>query len=80
MVNDIVFIVRIEEKRTVYSVSEVLVKAETREEAKKKILEDSNDVEVLNSWDNESEDYEYINKDNWEYRKGKKQIYGGWNK
>ncbi len=64
------YFVRAEEKKTVYGVSMIKVQANSPEEAKQKILDDCNDQELIDSWDNCTEDIEYIETDGWEVKKG----------
>jgi len=60
------YIVRAEEKKTVYGVTLFEVDAPSTAIAKLKILKDDPDVRIIDAWDNCTEDIEYVNEKSWE--------------
>jgi hypothetical protein len=64
------YLVRAEEVKTVYGVSIIKVKALNKNEAIQKVLTDDI-IEVVDSWDNCTEDINYINTDQWDVEKNK---------
>jgi hypothetical protein len=64
------YLVRAEEVKTVYGISIIKVKASNKDEAIQKVLTDDI-IEVVDSWDNCTEDINYINTDQWDIEKNK---------
>ena len=60
------YFVRAEEKYTSYQISIYKVKASSEKEAKQKVLDHASNIEHIESYDTYSENYEYINIDQWE--------------
>ena len=60
------FIVRSEQKYTGYQICMYKVQAETSEEAKQLVLDGSDSAEEFDTYDTNTDDYEFIETDNWE--------------
>jgi hypothetical protein len=65
-----IFYVRAEEKKTVYGITVFKVEAKTAQIAKLKVENDDESLEVVESWDNATEDIEYTNSKHWDVEKG----------
>ena len=65
------FIVRSEQKYIGYQICMYTVQAKTAEEAKQLVLDRSDSVEEFDTYDTGTDDYEFINSDNWEVMENK---------
>ena len=70
--NEDIYIVRAEEVKTVYGVTLFRVKAINEEDAMKQVLEDHN-LEIIDSWDNVTDNVDFVNIDSWDIYKEKKE-------
>jgi hypothetical protein len=64
-----IYLVRAEEKKTVYGVTIFKVEAENKIEAKQKVLWKDDSIEIIDCWDNCTEDIIYENQKDWEITK-----------
>lgn len=62
---DKVFFVRAEEQYTAYQIKSFKVVAKSKELAVQKILNEDEGIENIDTYDTHSDDYKYINQDNW---------------
>ena len=65
------FKVRAEQLYTGYQICMYKVKAKTAEEAKQLVLNDSDSAEEIDTYDTTTDDYDFINSDNWEVTEDK---------
>jgi len=70
--NENIYIVRAEEVKTVYGVTLFRVKAIDEEDARQQVLEDHN-LEIIDSWDNVTNNVDFVNIDSWDIYKEKKE-------
>jgi ArsR family metal-binding transcriptional regulator len=70
--NEDIYIVRAEEVKTVYGVTLFRVKAIDEEDARQQVLEDHN-LEIIDSWDNVTDNVDFVNIDSWDIYKEKKE-------